>query len=411
MADERGGKYFREARIVLGGDKVAAQGHIGDARALLGYLRDMHSLGGPPIQTKYATLRDGTLISAAMMNGQYQATIVSPPPSGKRKKQITPTFFGETYRYTQNFVYFDAFKWQEETGILKLTAPPGSTSTHPVSVSEDGAFVLGVNYTYDATYVQLPTGFIVWGPQGEIRSLTPAPFHWDFSPRTKVLDYTYLDPSLIPVPFVTFSNDLYRHRFLDDGSHLFCGATATATTPPVAAAARRAAPTPNVPTPPDVLVLQDVSAPAPSYTYAASADGTKIVGEYGPLNSAAVWTWSSTMQAYTRADIPGAISALDITDDGASIACQVPRYRGNLTDQVPAIWTQRTGLIQLEQFDPNPLLTSYSVSTVAFVHSKGGIAAGQYALSPYSKVVFWKYDDAGLKTRYESVYGNVLGGN
>ena len=78
MTDERGGRYFREARFFLAGDKVAAQSHILEARSLMGYMRDMHALGGPPIQVKYATLQDGTRIKATMMNGQYQAEIVSP---------------------------------------------------------------------------------------------------------------------------------------------------------------------------------------------------------------------------------------------------------------------------------------------------------------------------------------------
>ena len=79
MTDERGGRYFREARFFLAGDKVAAQSHILEARSLMGYMRDMHALGGPPIQVQYATLQDGTRIKATMMNGQYQAEIISPP--------------------------------------------------------------------------------------------------------------------------------------------------------------------------------------------------------------------------------------------------------------------------------------------------------------------------------------------
>ena len=83
MTDERGGRYFREARFFLAGDKVAAQSHILEARSLMGYMRDMHALGGPPIQVQYATLQDGTRIKAVMMNGQYQAEIVSPARSDK----------------------------------------------------------------------------------------------------------------------------------------------------------------------------------------------------------------------------------------------------------------------------------------------------------------------------------------
>lgn len=90
MSDERGGKYYREARFFLGGDKVAAQGHIGEARQVLGYLRDMQSLGGPAIQVQYATLQDGSTIKAVLVNGQYQAEIISPirAPRGKKRRIV-----------------------------------------------------------------------------------------------------------------------------------------------------------------------------------------------------------------------------------------------------------------------------------------------------------------------------------
>lgn len=94
MSDERGGRYFREARFFLAGDKVAARSHILEARSLLGYMRDQHSLGGPPIQVKYATLNDGTQIKAVMMNGQYQAEIVS-PPSVLPERKYSPIIFAE----------------------------------------------------------------------------------------------------------------------------------------------------------------------------------------------------------------------------------------------------------------------------------------------------------------------------
>lgn len=74
---EKGGRYFQEARFFFLGDKPVAQSHVPEARAMLGYLRDMQALGGPPIQVKYATLQDGTKIKATMMNGQYQAIIES----------------------------------------------------------------------------------------------------------------------------------------------------------------------------------------------------------------------------------------------------------------------------------------------------------------------------------------------
>lgn len=84
MSDERGGRYFREARFFLAGNKVVAQSHILEARSLMGYMRDMHALGGPAVQVQYATLQDGTQIKATMMNGRYQAEIVSPSLPGKK---------------------------------------------------------------------------------------------------------------------------------------------------------------------------------------------------------------------------------------------------------------------------------------------------------------------------------------
>ena len=84
MTDERGGRYFREARFFFAGDKVAAQSHTPEARSLMGYMRDMHSLGGPAVQVQYMTLQDGTQIKATMMNGQFSANISS--PSHKREK-------------------------------------------------------------------------------------------------------------------------------------------------------------------------------------------------------------------------------------------------------------------------------------------------------------------------------------
>ena len=86
MTDERGGRYFREARFFLAGDKVAAQSHILEARSLMGYMRDQHAMGGPAIQVKYATLQDGTQIKATMMNGQYQAQIISLPARDPRRR-------------------------------------------------------------------------------------------------------------------------------------------------------------------------------------------------------------------------------------------------------------------------------------------------------------------------------------
>lgn len=410
MSDERGGRYFREARFFLAGDKVAAQSHILEARSLLGYLRDQHSMGGPPIQVKYAGLKDGTLIKATMMNGQFQAEIVSPKTVSEKKKGIIPTFFGVSYRSGQFITYTDAFKWQEKTGITILAAPAGSTSTRPYSISEDGEFVYGVYYLPDPTFIQIQAGAVVWGVDGGIVELLPLPTGWGYAGVPSVVDYTFLDPTPIPVAYLAISNDLYRHRFLEDGSHMFVGSMSVGGQV-VGTATTRALSTPAVSAPPDVIVLQDLALPPPSYVYAASGDGNTLVGEYGAGNAAAVWRRPNAHSAYVRTDIAGARSAYDVTDDGLQIGCQIDRVRAIVTDTVPAIWTAATGLMQLEQFDPSPNPSLYSVSTVAYVHSKGGVAGGEYALSPYSRVVFWTYDDSGMRQRYQTVSGNILGGN
>jgi hypothetical protein len=74
----KGGRYFGPARFFLVGDKVLAQQHIGEARMLLGYMRDHLAIGGPEIQAHYTRLQDGTEIKGVMMNGQFQAEIISP---------------------------------------------------------------------------------------------------------------------------------------------------------------------------------------------------------------------------------------------------------------------------------------------------------------------------------------------
>lgn len=88
MTNERGGRYFREARFFLAGDKDAAQSYVIEARSMMGYMRDMQALGGPPIQVKYATLLDGTQIKATMMNGQYQAEIFSPMLGEEKRPEV-----------------------------------------------------------------------------------------------------------------------------------------------------------------------------------------------------------------------------------------------------------------------------------------------------------------------------------
>ena len=139
MTDERGGRYFREARFFLAGDKVAAQSHISEARMLMGYMRDQLALGGPAIQVKYATLQDGTQIKATMMNGQYQAQIVSPVFVTER---IEPTVTGILIcRPFDNAIAFNG--WGEPftydaSGKAIAGAPNGA---HPYVIFSDQSVV------------------------------------------------------------------------------------------------------------------------------------------------------------------------------------------------------------------------------------------------------------------------------
>lgn len=104
MTGERGGRYFREARFFLAGDRTVAGSHILEARSLLGYMRDQHALGGPPIQVQHTTLSDGTVIRATMMNGQFQAQIVSPFSPSKQPK-------GATYNIWVHPVWGNTYDW------------------------------------------------------------------------------------------------------------------------------------------------------------------------------------------------------------------------------------------------------------------------------------------------------------
>lgn len=89
---ERGGRYFREARFFLGGDRAVAQSHIGEARMLLGYMRDQHALGGPSYQVQHTQLQDGTVIRGIMNNGLFQAEVIS-PLSGQESIDECPGFW------------------------------------------------------------------------------------------------------------------------------------------------------------------------------------------------------------------------------------------------------------------------------------------------------------------------------
>ena len=144
MTDERGGRYFREARFFLAGDKVVAQSHILEARSLMGYMRDQRTMGGPPVQVQYATLKDGTQIKATMMNGQYQAEIISPlvqQPQKPRKQSVVfvrpfPPTMTEDWRVT----------FTEAPGLCELDAvlEPRRLFSNRNWVSADGEDIVSI---------------------------------------------------------------------------------------------------------------------------------------------------------------------------------------------------------------------------------------------------------------------------
>lgn len=165
MTDERGGRYFREARFFLAGDKVAAQSHILEARSLMGYMRDMQALGGPPIQVQYATLKDGTQIKATMMNGQYQAEIVSPGrPLAKRKTKYPATVVGRKHITGPGGFSNDSavpIKWQRSTGVVELPLPTGYAYGSAIDVDATGDVAYG--YAFNPyTPAELSDGFWPW---------------------------------------------------------------------------------------------------------------------------------------------------------------------------------------------------------------------------------------------------------
>jgi hypothetical protein len=149
MSDERGGRYYREARFFLAGDRPRAQLHTSEARMLMGEMRDSLAMGGPPIQIRYTQLQDGTTIKAVMMNGQYQAGIFSPilkKRGGKRR----------VVRYAQVCVQVDpATNIQQRIGMTFNTSGPmfgDVPGTYPETLfgTDLTGYVTRPNYvTYD----------------------------------------------------------------------------------------------------------------------------------------------------------------------------------------------------------------------------------------------------------------------
>lgn len=396
MTDERGGRYFREARFFLAGDKVVAQSHIIEARGLMGYMRDMHAMGGPAIQVKYATLQDGTQIKATMMNGQYQAEIVSPAPTLRRQRGRVLTIVGDEHiGLTQNFGWTTkAIKWQERTGVVEL--PRGGYSfSYATQVSYDGDLVLGGLYNMDPTLGRVGVRCL-WDGSGGYTVLP------DYDTTRYLRDIAYGDTDLIAVPYAPDSDyDLYRHRFIaGDRDHLFMGLHSVAGVSGAMAVERLAVDGSEA-----IVLFED---PPPmhnfSYVYGGSESGNTLIGIYpgdgqtGPYaylgERVVLWERPDRSSAYVARVIPGItnIAAPSISFDGRTVLAEVERPRfldgGDISviDNVPAIYTDEHGILKLIEFDPAPIANQYTQAYGIKVSSDGRAAIGGYyvGVAPYS---------------------------
>ena len=386
MTDERGGRYFREARFFLAGDKVAAQSHILEARSLMGYMRDMHALGGPPIQVKYATLQDGTRIKATMMNGQYQAEIISPSVVSSSKPERVLTIVG-----TDRSTYLSrAIKWQARTGLVTLPLG-GYVYSEAQQVSYDGSMVYGLVYGpgADPNYPggRIDTYECVWVGDAEPVVLRA----YGFEPA--VVDIEYGDTGLIEVPHPTdVSWDLYRHKFIngDNRYHLFYGSYGGDVGVIRAAAIERGAVAED-----EVLTLYD-TAPinGTSMVYGASASGNTLVGNHPKYASPepdqyqigvlAIWERPTATDSYVARDIPGmfSIGAPSVSDDGRTVLAEVERVRFTngswVSDTVPAIWTEEYGILKLIEFTEPPPVAQIQLTYGIKIASDGTAAIGAW---------------------------------
>ncbi len=228
MADERGGKYFREARFFFAGDKVAAQSHTPEARMIMGQMRDMRAMGGVPSQVRYAQLPDGTLIRAVLVNGQYQAEIISPFGQKKEEKQRVLTIVGQ--RYTNVFVgsveLYRAFKWQKATGPVELPLPVGRNYAYAFQASDDGSMVLGVAgmaTLVGPNVVYSDVTFVMWDGENAVTILPAVPtYHHIYDVQFNSTDYFDALPTIAPGMWAGSSLGV-QNRFAPGLRHLLYG--------------------------------------------------------------------------------------------------------------------------------------------------------------------------------------------
>ena len=395
MTDERGGRYFREARFFLVGDKVVAQSHILDARSLMGYMRDMHALGGPSIQVKYATMQDGTVIKATMMNGQYQAEIVSPrlAPVAAEPRNI-PTMAG--YRYADGsdgtIVEAQAFKWQEGTGTVFLPFTEDYNTSYPLSVSEDGSMVAGkmLKYVTVGLSTTVEKSSWVYWDASNIPTLVPeAGYQYILDVQNKGTTLINAVPTILPIESTQSRFGLPAHRYAASGRHQYFGT--------VSGGAFEAAVVDTLADGTEVIGLHETGAPGGfSIINQADYSGNAMVGEYG-TGSVVTWRRPAAGMPYVRAAVHADLTARStpscISGDGTVVggAMIQSRSAGAIVDEIPVVWSEQYGLEQLEQFWELPGSTSpiIQTQTVGAITYDGRVAGGSEAFDPNPIVRAW----------------------
>lgn len=368
MTDERGGRYFREARFFLAGDKVAAQSHILEARSLMGYMRDMQALGGPPIQVKYATLKDGTQIKATMMNGQYQAEIISPFGGVAKKSRRIPTIAGHKDNLsiapwgTVTVIDRRAFRWQEATGVVVMELPAPYTHAYPTQVSLDGQLVGGT--LWRAGY---PSHHAVWDADGHVTDLGVSVFEIN-------LDVTFGEPKLVPIPTSLPVFGTWRNTGITEDVVAFHGSWYDGTT--VFAASVRKDADGN-----ETIGVQE-TAGTYSDVHSVHLGGERCIGTYNDGSSvsgsgdAAMWERDPDTGLFVRTmlhpDLNGyAYGSLD----GDTVVANVHRERSPFPDDdIPAVLDVASGELQMIEpfFDPIVSTVWQSAKAVG-VFSEGGV--------------------------------------
>lgn len=396
---EKGGRYFREARFLFLGDRFVAQSHVPEARSLFGYMRDMQTMGGPPIQVKYATLSDGTKIKAVMMNGQFQAEILSTSSSAKGVEH-PPTIVGIHYVTApdhQTLIYRRGFKWQKKTGVIFLDVPGVNVECFPDSVSEDGTLVGGTT----------AAGAVFWDADG-----TPTIYPGPYSLAVDVSNGSTTPFSILVgiEPTMNVNVDAY-HRYLDDGSHLFYGGRFSGGQI-VGTTVRRDKD--GVETFGLFEPTGDLPAGAYSYVTGATSDGNTLVGEFNVLD-VVVWRRADAQSPYSVvATNTGLRRTAAVTDDGRLIVAQKYQARttGSLFDATPVIWDPDAGTEEMvEPFMSPPTNTSpiQYQSIADQCHSGGKYLGGQMITNPFSSVCAWEKLPAGAWQRIPELDGYALG--